>query len=466
MNSTTTTVLKASRDFGNFLMIPNPFQGFLYSSTEERVSEKGVHSYLFHGDLIMTEEDRICPICGGKMEINQVFNTPLLHVPFGEIYTGVIVEKHQFLCPHCKKTFMQRIPFQADHHRITKDLEKQIYGLLHIGIQYNEVHFVTGISARVVGNIDRERLRLLYTEDGKLKKPDHQATKIAIDEFSLHKYHRYATSIIDLDTGHIIWIQEGKKKNVVYDFIKHVGLKWMKKVQVVACDMNSDFEEAFLECCPHLKIVYDRFHIVKNFNDMVVDPVRRDEQSRLKEAGDEEALKLMKRSRFVLLSSRETLEKKDKMAAQEQPKLKENPIFPVRSATRKGGNKERYEALLAENELFLAGDLVKEMLRRLYSRTTVDDMETDIEDLVQTCTATNNEHFKKFANLIANHVDGIVSHAIHPVSSGKIEGVNNRSKTIRRSAYGYNDDEYFFLKLIDSSHRKYVRNPKSHKIFQ
>ena len=167
-----------------------------------------------------------------------------------------------------------------------------------------------------------------------------------------------------------------------------------------------------------------------------------------------------------MLSSRETLEKKDKMAAQEQPKLKENPIFPVRSATRKGGNKERYEALLAENELFLVGDLVKEMLRRLYSRTTVDDMETDIEDLVQTCTATNNEHFKKFDNLIANHVDGIVSHAIHPVSSGKIEGVNNRSKTIRRSAYGYNDDEYFFLKLIDSSHRKYVRNPKSHKIFQ
>ena len=56
----------------------------------------------------------------------------------------------------------------------------------------------------------------------------------------------------------------------------------MKNVKGVACDMNSDFEEAFLERCPHLKIVYDRFHIVKNFNDMVITPVRRDEQRRLK----------------------------------------------------------------------------------------------------------------------------------------------------------------------------------------
>ena len=45
-------------------------------------------------------------------------------------------------------------------------------------------------------------------------------------------------------------------------------------------------------------------------------------------------------------------------------------------------------------------------------------------------------HFEKFAELIGNHVDGIVSHAIFPVSSGKIERINNMMKTIRRSAYG------------------------------
>ena len=47
----------------------------------------------------------------------------------------------------------------------------------------------------------------------------------------------------------------------------------MKEVKAVACDMNSDFQEAFLEKCPHLKIVFDHFHIIKNFNEKVVAPV-------------------------------------------------------------------------------------------------------------------------------------------------------------------------------------------------
>ena len=37
-------------------------------------------------------------------------------------------------------------------------------------------------------------------------------------------------------------------------------------------------------------------------------------------------------------------------------------------------------------------------------------------------------------------------------------------KTIRRQGYGYPDDEYFFLKLIDSSRQEYVRNVPSHRI--
>ena len=70
---------------------------------------------------------------------------------------------------------------------------------------------------------------------------------MGIDEFKLHNGYKYATHIIDLETGHILWIQEGKKKRVVYDFINHVGSEWMGKVKAVACDMNSDFEEAFRE---------------------------------------------------------------------------------------------------------------------------------------------------------------------------------------------------------------------------
>ena len=50
-----------------------------------------------------------------------------------------------------------------------------------------------------------------------------------------------------------------------------------------------DFAAAFQEKCPHLEIVYDRFHIVKNFNEVVLGEVRKDEYNGLREDGDEAA---------------------------------------------------------------------------------------------------------------------------------------------------------------------------------
>ena len=63
---------------------------------------------------------------------------------------------------------------------------------------------------------------------------------------------------------------------MVYDFIDHVGLDWMDGVEAVACDMNSDFQEAFEEKYPHIQPVFDHFHIIKNFNDKVISQISKD----------------------------------------------------------------------------------------------------------------------------------------------------------------------------------------------
>ncbi|WP_417305491.1 transposase [Ellagibacter isourolithinifaciens] len=86
-----------------------------------------------------------------------------------------------------------------------------------------------------------------------------------------------------------------------------------------------------------------------------------------------------------------------------------------------------------------------------------------IDDVVTVCEGTGNQHFQWFANLLAIHIDGIAGHATHAISSGKVEGANDRIETIRRQGYGYLDDEYFFPKVIDSSRRRYVEDPKSHR---
>ncbi len=202
------------------------------------------------------------------------------------------------------------------------------YHLERHDLSLKKIAQICGVDPHTVKAIDKDRLSKLYTtEDGshrKLKKPIEYSRYLGIDEFKLHNHHQYATHIIDLDTGHILWIAFGKKKQIVYDFINHVGYNWMRHVKAVSCDMNAYFYSAFHEKCPWIQVVYDRFHLIKNFNDKVISMVRKDEQRRLIEEGNLCKARSLKQTRYILLSSPETLERKDALASQG---TKTNPIY-------------------------------------------------------------------------------------------------------------------------------------------
>lgn len=164
----------------------------------------------------------------------------------------------------------------------------------------------------------------------------------------------------------------------------------MDQVEAVACDMNSDFQEAFEEKCPHIQPVFDYFHIVKNFNDKVVSEVRKDEQRRLYEEGNVEAARALKKTRYILMSSRKTLQSKDADAREERQIHKGSSLFKTDSIVRKEGYEERYDALLQENQLLFTLDLIKEKLNLAYSRKDEAIMAEDIISIMDMCKATGN----------------------------------------------------------------------------
>jgi transposase len=290
-------------------------------------------------------------------------------------------------------------------------------------------------------------------ERGVLRKPERQARYLGIDEFKLHNGHKYATVIIDLETGHVLWLACSKRKEVVYDFCDHVGEEWMSHVEAIACDMNADFERAFLERFPHLDVVYDRFHLIKNFNEKVISEVRKDEQARLSKEGHAEAARSLKHSKYILMSGEDTRERKDQDARAGKVVSKGSRLFGKEEAVQKGGARERYRELISQNELLAACDIVKEMLTRAYGYRQEKRMRDAMAQVVDTCRGTGDRHFEWFARLVEGHMDGIVAHARHRISSGKVEGTNQMIKTLRRAGYGYPDDEYFFLKIFDASRR-------------
>lgn len=448
-----------------FLHLPSCLYGFHNTDTTTEKAESGRNVFCFHGTLDITAEDRTCQ-CGCRMHINSHPTITLRHLCFGNSLSCLVFPHNQFLCPECGASKMQFISFKADGHRITEALYQYTRDLLSIGTYTNkQVAEITGLNKNTVKAIDKKRLQELYTINGtKLIKPERKTRCLGIDEFLLHNGRKYATHIIDMETGHILWIANGKKKQVVYDFIDHVGLAWMDTVESVACDMNSDYQEAFEERCPHIQPVFDHFHLVKNFNDKVVSEIRKDEQNRLYDEGDIEAAKSLKKSRYILMSNRSTLQKKDEEADERRVIHKGSPLFGTPDVVRKGGQEERYDALLQQNKLLFTVDLIKEKLADAYRDTDEARMAEKIIDIMDMCKASENKHLLWFRRLLDSHFEGIIAHATYQISSGKVEGINQKIKTLRRHGYGYPDDEYFFLKLFDASRQKYVRNPKSHRI--
>lgn len=454
----------------DFISIPSFLTGFRQRCDKIKriIARSGRINNILPGEYPLEGEHRICPKCEGRGHKHDSRETALLHLPSGSELNTVVFNRARLMCQECGFTWMQSVPFKAENHFITTQLETYTYELLELGLTLRMVAELTGLGRNTVKEIDKKRLENLYThinEEGRrvLLKPQRQTKAIAVDEFKLHEGHVYATIVIDLETGHILWLAHGKKKQALLDFIDHAGRAWFDTVEAVACDMNSDYQEVFESEFDHIRVVFDHFHIVKNFNDNVIAKVRKDEEARLKQEKRFEEAKLLKRSKYILCSGKETRMKRDEEAKSGKIVVHEGKLFPRMEKKAKGGMQERYSRLLEENALLASADIVKETLNQAYRSRDEKEMRGLVQNIIDSCNETENKHFIKFARLLENHFEGIVSHATLVYSSGKIEGTNNMIKTLRRQAYGYRDDEYFFLKLFDASRRPKGKNIKSHR---
>ena len=183
----------------------------------------------------------------------------------------------------------------------------------------------------------------------------------------------------------------------------------MSHVEAVACDMNADFARAFTKTCPHLDIVYDHFHIIKNFNEKVIMPVRIAEQKRLLEQGDKKAAATLKHSKYVLIANKATRLAKDEEAKQ-PPKEKAEKIFKKPVKKPKGNVEEYYQKLIKENDLFLKIDFIKEHLYAAYKGTDNFSMSEHIDAVIDIC----KNQVRSTLSGLEGYLQAIIK-ALHPM---------------------------------------------------
>ena len=161
----------------------------------------------------------------------------------------------------------------------------------------------------------------------------------------------------------------------------------------------------------------------------------------------EQERRLLFGARFLLLANNRTLEAKDKLNRQLKAEAKEAALKDVRNPDdvghRRTDNADSKAAILSSNERIQNAVKAREELSDILSIGDPSLMEKRLKEWSKVYSSVGISQLTRFTRTVTNRMDGIVSRATFHISSGRIEGVNSFIKAMRRSAFGYQDFDYF-----------------------
>ena len=323
---------------------------------------------------------------------------------------SLIVPVRRVNCPDCGRQ-SEHIDWLSKHQRMTDRLVEQIENLCRI-LPIKHVAEHLSLSWHSVKRIDKQRLirELPPINWAGLR-------RLVMDEFALHKGHRYASVIADSDTRQVLWVGEGRTRESIRPFFESLG-KHCEQIEAVAMDQNSAFDLEVKKHCPNAEVVYDLFHVVAKYGREVIDRVRVDQANELRE--DKPARKAVKRSRWLLLKNR------DNLSNEQEVRLKE---------------------LMQSNQPLAQVYVLKEQLKELWRCNTPWQAFIQWRQWWRISNESGLRPLLAFARKLKPYLRGILSSAKYPLNTSVLEGMNNKIKVIKRMAYGYRDSEYFFLKI-------------------
>jgi len=270
-----------------------------------------------------------------------------------------------------------------------------------------------GISWDLANEIQKRRLGKRFARP-KLKK----LKEIAIDEIYLGKKHKYITLVLDLQSGAVVFVGEGKGADALKPFWRRLKSS-RAKIQAVATDMSPAYISAVLKNLPKARLVFDRFHVMKLFNEKLTE-LRRQLYN---EAVDGLAKSVLKGTRWLLLKNPENLDEKK-------------------------NERERLDEALKLNRSLAIAYYLKDELRLFWEQPNYHAANRFLADWCRRAEASGIRILMKFANTLRGHRQGLLAWHSHPISTGPLEGTNNKIKLMQRRAYGYRDLELFKLRIL------------------
>ena len=385
-----------------------------------------------------------CPACGGAVHIYENGQVKLKDIPFWKGTDHICnFFIHRYRCNCCQETFTEEIPFKYPGTRITYRAANWIKGFLQQKISIKAIQELTGIHWDTIRKVQKEIMdQAIWERETELKKEGYKPRLLAVDEFAIHKGHSYATCVMDLEQGDILWVGKGRAMKDFEKFFEEMPADSLSAVIAVAMDMNASYNKLVSKHLPKAQIVYDRFHMQAQFGRDVLGVVRLNEARKhnakakeiladIPDDTDKETVNLLKQSA--------------KNEKQEYSQLK-----GLRWTLLTNGEKlsestaEHLQSILQDHHDLAVCYAMKEEMCRLY---TLTDYAQTLDGWTKWFEAAKESEIPalvKFAEQKEKRIPGLAAHAVFPISTGKLEGFNNKIKVAKRIGYGYRDDDFFF----------------------
>jgi transposase len=387
--------------------------GYQYVKTEYRQGQVLIYIRHHPGKLR-------CPECESHLlTLRGTTTRTFKSIPVGRKKVVFILQVQRVACKKCHSIRQVKLGFADPKKTYTKALARYVIELSkHMTIKDVADHLQ--ISWDMVKNIQKEHL-INHFAKPRLK----DLKKIAIDEISIGKRHNYLTIVLDLSTGAVVYIGDGKGSDSLTAFWKKLKASHAV-IEAVAIDMSPAYIQAVSDNLKNAAIVFDHFHIVKLLNDKL-SVLRRLIYNETTDVLQREALKGL---RWILLKNPENLDDKR-------------------------NEKERLEAALKINAPLATAYYLKEELRQFWSQESKEKALDFLNDWAKRAAASGVRILQKFAGTLMAHRTGILAYYDYPISTGPLEGTNNKIKTMQRQAYGFRDKE-FKLKIFAIHKTKYA----------
>ena len=377
------------------------------------------------GRMIFTIEqprDRLrCPTCGSAAVHAQGHADRLLRtVPIGLKPAYVFLQVPRVICFHCEQTRQVKVPFADPRRTYTHAFERYALELSKFTtIQDTARHL--DVSWDIIKDIQKRNLQRRFGKP-KLK----NLKEIAIDEIAIGKGHAYFTVVLDLRSGAVVYVGDGKGADALTAFWRRLR-NARAKVKAVATDMSKAYIRAVRENLPRAVHVFDHFHVIKLFNEKLT-AFRRELYRHLT---DDDQRRILKGTRWLLLMNPENLD-------------------PLRD------ERQRLQDALDLNTPLTVAYYLKEDLRQIWKQTNKREARRVLDDWIRRADVSEVPMLQRFARTLEEHRDGILAFYDYRISTGPLEGVNNKIKTMKRQAYGFRDREFFKLKILGLHQTKYA----------